>query len=131
MDSSAFVRSGDNVIIEQLPNNLQILTEWSLAYCNGVNIAEFGSTEPGQGLTTIQGAALYSSGPNIAEIKINNSITTLAVGDYAAFSHYATQATKLTAAKPASLIKDLKGNYLNSYADAGLGMTTVEEGIGG
>jgi len=92
---------------------------------------EFGSTEPGQGLTTIQGAALYDSGPNISEIKINSSIAKLAVGEYAAFSHYAANATKLTTAKPASLIKDLDGNSLTSYVEAGLGMITVDEGIGG
>ena len=76
LGDGAFMRSGNNVIITELPPNLKELSSWSLSRCNGVNISQFG-TNTGEGLTTILTGALYESGPNVEEVYLGKSITTL------------------------------------------------------
>lgn len=133
LDSSAFIRSGDNVIITVLPPHLTVLSDWSLSRCAGVNISVFGSENAGEGLTTISAGALYDSGPKVTEIELKQSITTLASeinsSDYAAFENYAPNLSTFTSAKSASEIKDLKGNLLTTFADAGVPAVTIVEAL--
>lgn len=133
LDSSAFIRSGDNVIITVLPPHLTVLSDWSLSRCAGVNISVFGSENAGEGLTTISAGALYDSGPKVTAIELKQSITTLASeinsSDYAAFENYAPNLSTFTSVKSASEIKDLKGNPLTTFADAGVPAVTIVEAL--
>lgn len=117
----------DNIVISMLPDKLQQLPSWSLAFCKNVNISNFGTRTNG-GLSVIYPGALRGSGQFTQSITIYPSIVSLgafyddsATGNLVgAFTGYGNISRVTTYKKATEITNTSDKTYLDSFYETGI-----------